>query len=69
MDGTTIGFIALGATTIVSGIVQTVIFTYKAGRFSGKMEEKIDDLCSRVGRLEDIQNSKDKDLRRSQIPR
>ena len=54
--GILLGFIGVGLIGIAN--IATVAFVF------GRIRQKVDDLCNRVERLEDIQNSKDRDARR-----
>ncbi len=57
MDGPALtGFIVIGI--IGLGNIATVAYTF------GKIKEKVDNLCGRVKRLEEIHNSIDRDTRR-----
>ena len=55
-SGILLGFIGIGLIGVAN--IATVAFVF------GKIKQKVDDLCVRVERLEDVQNSKDRDTRR-----
>lgn len=51
MDGgAVVGFVSIGVLT--AGNIVLVAYNF------GKIKQKVDDLCGRVGRLEDTQNNK-----------